>query len=181
MQNFCPYTFTLTCWILDTATVFQCLGSLTTAQSSITREMSIASSNQREKANTGIWLQEACWAFRLILQPIARTNDKFLHFFLEYITLVSPPTVIIDRYSIAARKTEYACGNSMHLFIEFLFENQASLNKCAVQLLACLRTFVSSKSKIRPVCTHYEAMRNAFTLQFLIADQCSFILVVSFL
>ncbi len=51
---------------------------------------------------------------------------------LEYITLISPPTVNIDRYSIAAGKTEYACGNSMHLFIEFSFANQAVLNKRAV-------------------------------------------------
>ncbi len=39
--------------------------------------------------------------------------------------LNSPPTVIIDRYSIAARETEYACGNPMHLFIKFLFTSQA--------------------------------------------------------
>ncbi len=54
---------------------------------------------------------------------------------LKYIALISPLTVIADRYSIVARNTEYACGNSMHLFIEFLFESQASLNKRAVQLL----------------------------------------------
>ncbi len=51
-------------------------------------------------------------------------------------TFISPPTVIIDRSSIAARRTEYACGSSMHLFIEFLFESQARLNTRAVQLLA---------------------------------------------
>ncbi len=61
---------------------------------------------------------------------------------LEYIALISPPTVIADRYSIVARRTEYTCGNSMHLFIEFLFESQISLNKRAVQLLAWLRIFV---------------------------------------
>ncbi len=49
-----------------------------------------------------------------------------------YIALISPLTVIVDRYSIVARKTDYACGNSVHLFIEFLFESQASLNKRAV-------------------------------------------------
>ncbi len=48
---------------------------------------------------------------------------------LEYITLISPPTVIIDRYSITARITEYACGKLMHLFIEFLFASQASSHK----------------------------------------------------
>ncbi len=58
--------------------------------------------------------------------------------------MISPLTVIVDRYSIVARKTEYACGNAMHLFIEFLFENQASLNKRVAQLLACLRFFVST-------------------------------------
>ncbi len=52
--------------------------------------------------------------------------------------LNSPPTAIIDRYSIVARKTEYACGNSMHLFIDFLFESQTYLNNRAVQLLAHL-------------------------------------------
>ncbi len=33
---------------------------------------------------------------------------------LENITLISPPTVYIGRYSIVARITECACGNSMH-------------------------------------------------------------------
>ncbi len=49
--------------------------------------------------------------------------------------MISPPTDVIDRYSIATHRNEYACGNSMHLFIEFLFESQASLNKLVVQLL----------------------------------------------
>ncbi len=57
---------------------------------------------------------------------------------LEDLTLISPLTVIVDRYSIVARKTEYACGNSMHLLIEFLLESQASLNKRAVHLLVWL-------------------------------------------
>ncbi len=52
--------------------------------------------------------------------------------FLEYIALMSPLTVIVERYLIVARKTEYAYGNSMHLLIEFLLESQASLNKRAV-------------------------------------------------
>ncbi len=81
--------------------------------------------------------------------------------------LSSPQTVIVDRYSIVARRTEYACGNSMHLFIEFLFESQASLNKRPVQLLAWLRIFVSARSKMWPVSTQYEAIRDAFTLPFL--------------
>ncbi len=55
---------------------------------------------------------------------------------LVYIALISPLTVIVERYLIVARKTEYACGNSMHLLIEFLLESQASLNKRAVQLSA---------------------------------------------
>ncbi len=109
--------------------------------------------------------------------PSAEQMISFCNFFLEYIALISPPTVIIDRFSITARKTESACGNSMHLFIGFLFESHASLSKRAVQLLAWLRIFVSSRSKIRPVCTHCGAMRDAFTLQFLIADLCSLILV----
>ncbi len=53
---------------------------------------------------------------------------------LEYIALISPPTVIIDGYSSDSRKTDNACGNSMHLCIEFLFESQASLNKRAENL-----------------------------------------------
>ncbi len=56
---------------------------------------------------------------------------------LEYIALISPLTVIVERYLIAARKTENACGNSMHLFIEFLLESQASLNKRAVRTVPC--------------------------------------------
>ncbi len=72
---------------------------------------------------------------------------------LEHIPLISPLTVIVDRYLIVARRTAYACGNSMHLFIEFLFESQASLNKRAVQLLAWLRIFVSARSKMWPVST----------------------------
>ncbi len=100
---------------------------------------------------------------------------------IEYIALISPLTVIVDHYSIVARRTGYACGNSMHLFIEFLFESQASLNKRAVQLLAWLRIFVSTRSKVWPVSTQCEAIRDAFTLQFLIAARCSLILVASLL
>ncbi len=98
---------------------------------------------------------------------------------LEYIALISTLTVIIDRYSIVAHRAEYACGNSMHLFIEFLFESQASLNKRAVQLLAWLRIFVSARSKVWLVSTQCEAIRDVFTLQFHIADRCSLILVAS--
>ncbi len=58
---------------------------------------------------------------------------------LEYIALISSPMVIIDRYPIVTRRTEHACGNSMHLLIEFLLESQASLNKRAVQLLATIK------------------------------------------
>ncbi len=54
---------------------------------------------------------------------------SFYKDFLESIALISAPTVIIDRSSIASRKTEYTWGNSMYLFIEFLFENQSSLLK----------------------------------------------------
>ncbi len=50
---------------------------------------------------------------------------------LEYIALISPPTVIVERYLIVDRKTEYACGNSMLLLIEFLLESQASLKICS--------------------------------------------------
>ncbi len=98
---------------------------------------------------------------------------------LEYIALISPLTAIVERYLIVARKTEYACGNSMHLLFEFLLESQASLNKRAVQLLAWLRIFVSTRSKEWPVSTQCEAIRDAFTLQFLIADRRSLILVAS--
>ncbi len=38
---------------------------------------------------------------------------------LEYIALISPLTVIVERYLIVARKTKYDCGNSMQLLIEF--------------------------------------------------------------
>ncbi len=64
-----------------------------------------------------------------MLQFVVRTNDKFLQKILKYIALISPQTVIVERYLIVARKTEYACGYSMHLLIEFLLESQASLNK----------------------------------------------------
>ncbi len=84
--------------------------------------------------------------------------------------LISPLTAIVDLYSIGAHKTEYACGYSMHLFIEFLFGRQASLNKLAVQLLAWLRIFVSARSMMCPVSTQCEAIRDVFTLRFLIAD-----------
>ncbi len=89
-----------------------------------------------------------------MLQFVVRTNDKFLQKIPEYIALISPLTVIVELYLIVARKTEYACGNSMHLFIEFLLESQASLYKRAVQLLAWLRIFVSARSKEWPVSTH---------------------------
>ncbi len=92
---------------------------------------------------------------------------------LEYITWISAPTVIINGYSIDSRKTDNACGNSMHLCIEFIFENQASLNK---------RDEHFSFDKIKDVAgTQYEATRYAFTLQFLKADPCSFFLQASFL
>ncbi len=54
-----------------------------------------------------------------MLQIVVRTNDKFLQKkILKYIAMISPQTVIVERYLIVARKTEYACGNSMHLLIE---------------------------------------------------------------
>ncbi len=61
----------------------------------------------------------------------------------------------------------------MHLFIEFLFENQASLNNRAVQLLAWLSIYVSAKFKMWPISTQCETIRDAFTLQFLITGRCS--------
>ncbi len=85
------------------------------------------------------------------------------------LTRISPPTYIIDRYVIAARKTEYGCGNSTNLFIDFFI----FLSTRAVQLLAWLRIFVSARSKIWPVSAQPEAIKNAFTLQFLIARRCS--------
>ncbi len=105
----------------------------------------------------------------MVLQFVVRTNDKYLQKILENITLISPPTVYIGRYSIVARITEYACGNSMHLFNGFVFESQTSFNKQAVQLLAWLGIFVSARSKEWPVSMQCEAIRDAFTLQFLIA------------
>ncbi len=71
-----------------------------------------------------------------MLQFVVRTNDKFLQKNLKYNELISPQTVIVERSLIVARKTEYACGNSMHLLIEFLLESQASLNKRANQIPA---------------------------------------------
>ncbi len=53
------------------------------------------------------------------------SSEQMISFYktiFEYIVLISPLTVIVDRYAIVARKTECTCGNSMHLFIEFLFE-----------------------------------------------------------
>ncbi len=56
--------------------------------------------------------------------------------------LRSPPRDMIGRQPIAARKTETACGNSMHFFIELSFEGQASLNNLAwrlnIEVLYCL-------------------------------------------
>ncbi len=115
----------------------------------------------------------------MVLQFVVRTKISFYKKILEYIALISPLTVIVDRYSILARKTEYAYGNSMHLFIGYLFESQASLNKRAVQLMAWLRIFVSARSKEWPVSTQCKVIRDAFTLHFLMADQCSLILVAS--
>ncbi len=51
---------------------------------------------------------------------------------LDYVGLISPLTVIVQCYLIVARKTDYVCVNSMHLLIEYLWENEASLNKRAV-------------------------------------------------
>ncbi len=85
------------------------------------------------------------------------SSEQMISFYKKYIALISPQTVIVERYLIVARKTEYACGNSMHLLIEFLLESQASLNKRAVQLLAWLRIFVSARSKEWPVSTQCEA------------------------
>ncbi len=82
-----------------------------------------------------------------------QTFDKYLQKILENIKLISPPTVYIGRYSIVARITEYACSNSIRLFIGFLFENQASLNKRVIQLMAWLRIFVSARLKMWPVST----------------------------
>ncbi len=62
---------------------------------------------------------------------IGATICRFYKKILKYIALISPQTVIVERYLIVARKTEYASGNSMHLLIEFLLESQASLNKRA--------------------------------------------------
>ncbi len=64
-----------------------------------------------------------------MLQFVVRTNGKFLQKNLKYIALISPQTVIVERYLIVARKTEYACDNSMHLLIEFLLESQARFGK----------------------------------------------------
>ncbi len=69
----------------------------------------------------------------MVLQFVVRTNGNILQKILEYIPLISPLTVTVDRYSIVARRAEYTCGYSMHLFIGFLFESQASLNKRAVR------------------------------------------------
>ncbi len=46
-------------------------------------------------------------------------NDK-------YLTKSSHPAVNINDYAIAAHTTEYICGDSMHLFIEFLLSSQVS-------------------------------------------------------
>ncbi len=108
-----------------------------------------------------------------MLQFVVTTNDKNSRIYCI--------AVIVERYLIVARNTEYAWGKSMHSFTEFLLESQASLNKRAVQLLAWLRIFVSARSKEWPVSTQCEAVRDAFTLQFLIADRCSLILVASLL
>ncbi len=43
-----------------------------------------------------------------------------LYNFFEYILLNSNLTVMVDRQPIAERKTEYACGKSLNLSIEFL-------------------------------------------------------------
>ncbi len=83
------------------------------------------------------------WCYNSLSEQMISFYKKIL----EHIALISPLTVIVDRYSIVARKTEYVCGNSMHLFIEFLLKSQASLKQRAVQLLAWLRIFVSAKSK----------------------------------
>ncbi len=45
--------------------------------------------------------------------------------------MISPPMVIIGRESIAAQKNECACGNWMHIFVEFWFKSQTSLKDCS--------------------------------------------------
>ncbi len=42
------------------------------------------------------------------------SSEQMISFYkkiLKYIALISPLTVIVERYLIVARKTEYACGN----------------------------------------------------------------------
>ncbi len=116
-----------------------------------------------------------------MLQFVVRINDKFFQKILEYIALISPPTVITDPYSIVARRAEYDCGNLMQLYIKFLFESQASLNNRAVHLLARLRIFVSARSRVWLVSTQCEAINDDFSLQFLVADRWSLIHEVSLL
>ncbi len=76
---------------------------------------------------------------------------------------------MIDRQAIAARKTEKACGNFMHLLVEFSLLSYASLNKLAVQLFAWLRVFASARSNSWPVSTQYDAMSETLILHLLIA------------
>ncbi len=73
---------------------------------------------------------------------------------------------MIDHQPIAT------CGNSVHLFIKFLLLCHASLNNLAVQLFAWVKVFASATC---------DPMRDAFTLQFLLAARCSLVLVASFI
>ncbi len=65
---------------------------------------------------------------------VFRTSDM-LNFF-ECIMLNSPPTVIIDRQSIAARKCDCTCGNSMHLFFAVCVAENICFTK--VKVVACI-------------------------------------------
>ncbi len=60
-------------------------------------------------------------------------------------------TVMICRQPIAAHKTEYSSGNSVHSFIEFLLLSHTSLNNPAVQLFAWLRIIITRVPYCRSV------------------------------
>ncbi len=62
------------------------------------------------------------YQFKLDRHMSSCENDQTI--FLQFPALNSPPTVILDRCSITARKTEYACGNATQLLIAFLLKSQ---------------------------------------------------------
>ncbi len=79
----------------------------------------------------------------LCFKPSSEYVEKNTEQFLQFFEFCSNGH--IDRQLIAARKTEYVCGNSAQLLIEFSLLTHACLKNPATQLFAWLKIFASAK------------------------------------